>query len=272
MPAPDALAALRSEKRLTISVCLPARDEAGTVGTIVEALASLAGSAGLVDEIVVLDDRSRDDTAAVARNAGAKVVSTAEVLPAYGRGGGKGAALWKSLLVTTGDIICWLDADVEPFDPGVVVSLVGPLMSGDADFAKGHYRRNTGPGGLGGGRVTELTAKPLLRRFMPHLDAFAQPLSGEYAGLRSVLERLPFEPGWGVDLGLLADVVDLAGIDRVAAVDLGERHHSHRPLAELAPQADAVVGVILDRCGLRSSSEVALPPIAGLPQRAQEAG
>lgn len=272
MPAPDALAALRSEKRLTISVCLPARDEADTVGEIVEALSALADGTGLVDEIVVMDDRSQDDTAAVARRAGARVVSTSDVLPAYGRAGGKGGALWKSLLVTTGDIVCWLDADVEPFDADVVLSLVAPLLSGEADFAKGHYRRNAGPGGLGGGRVTELTAKPLLRRFLAHLGGFEQPLSGEYAGFRSLLERLPFEPGWGVDLGLLADVVELVGIDRVAGVDLGVRHHAPRPLADLAPQADAVVGVILDRCGIRASAEVPLPAIATLPQRAQEAG
>ena len=269
----DAIAALRREKRLAISVCLPARDEAGTVGDIVQALAgTLGGAGGVIDEIVVMDDRSRDDTAAVARRAGARVVSTADVLPAYGPEGGKGAALWKSLWVTSGEIVCWLDADVAPFDPRVVVSLVEPLLTGTADFTKGHYRRNPGPGDLGGGRVTELAAKPLLRRFLPHLTGFSQPLSGEYAGLRGVLERLAFEPGWGVDLGLLTDAVDLVGPHRVAAVDLGERHHVHRPLAELGPQADAVVGVVLDRCGLQPSGVSSLPPIASLEQRAREAG
>lgn len=254
-------------------MCLPARDEAETVGPIVTALREeLAGTYGLIDEIVVMDDRSTDGTAIAARTAGARVISTADVLAAYGRGGGKGAALWKSLWVSRGDIVCWLDADVAPFDPGVVVRLTEPLIRGEADFVKGHYRRNAGPGGLGGGRVTELTAKPLLRAFMPGLTLFDQPLSGEYAGLRSVLETLPFESGWGVDLGLLADVTELVGSSRVAAVDLGERHHAHRPLDELGPQADAVVGVILDRCGLRPSSEARLPPIASLPQRAQEAG
>ena len=273
MPASDALTAIRREKRLTISVCLPARDEAATVGAIVESLrSSLTSEGALIDEVVVMDDRSQDDTADIARAAGARVVSTADVLPAYGRSGGKGAALWKSLLVASGDIVCWLDADVEPFDPAVVVALVAPLLTGDADFAKGHYRRNPGADSLGGGRVTELTAKPLIQRFLPHLAAFPQPLSGEFAGFRSVLERLPFEPGWGVDLGLLVDVVELVGMDRVAAVDLGSRHHTHRPLVELVPQADAVATVVLDRCGLRPSSDAPLPPIASLPQRAQEAG
>jgi glucosyl-3-phosphoglycerate synthase len=272
MPASDALAAICREKRLTISVCLPARDEAATVGAIVESLSSVRGQRGLIDEIVVMDDRSQDATPEVARRAGATVVSTADVLPAYSHNGGKGAAIWKSLLVATGDIVCWLDADVADFDPEVVSLLVAPLLTGEADFAKGHYRRNAGAGALGGGRVTELTAKPLIRRFLPHLEGFPQPLSGEFAGFRSVLERLPFEPGWGVDLGLLADVVELVGADRVAAVDLGSRHHSHRPLVELAPQADAVAGVVLDRCGLRPSNASPLPPIASLPQRAQEAG
>ena len=273
MPASDALTAIRREKRLTISVCLPARDEAATVGAIVDSLkSSLLDGRALIDEIVVMDDRSQDATAELARRAGATVVSTADVLPAYGHSGGKGAALWKSLLVASGDIVCWLDADVAPFDADVVAALVEPLLRGEADFAKGHYRRNAGPDALGGGRVTELTAKPLIRRFLPHLVAFPQPLSGEYAGFRSVLERLPFEPGWGVDLGLLADVVELVGLDRVAAVDLGERHHNHRPLLELAPQADAVAGVVLDRCGLRPSNEAPLPPVESLPQRAQEAG
>ena len=273
MPASDSLTAIRREKRLTISVCLPARDEAATVGAIVESLRfSLIADRGLVDEIVVMDDRSEDETAEVAQSAGARVVSTANVLPAYGRSGGKGAALWKSLLVASGDIVCWLDADVAPFDPEVVVALVEPLLTGDADFAKGHYRRNAGADSLGGGRVTELTAKPLIRRFLPHLTGFPQPLSGEFAGFRSVLERVPFEPGWGVDLGLLADVVDLVGLDRVAAVDLGSRHHTHRPLVELVPQAEAVATVILDRCGLRPSSETPLPPVSSLPQLAQEAG
>lgn len=273
MPELEALCALREEKRLTVSVCLPARDEAATVGSIVASLrASLATEGGLVDEIVVIDDRSADDTASLARRAGATVASTTEVLPAFGRGGGKGAALWKSLWVSSGDIVCWLDADVADFDPNVVVSLVEPLIAGRADFAKGHYERNTGSDALGGGRVTELTAKPLLRRFLPHLTAFPQPLSGEYAGLRAVLERVPFEPRWGVDLGLLADLVGLVGLERVAAVDLGTRKHTHRPLAELAPQADEVASVVFDRCGLRPSADPPLPPIATLPQRAREAG
>lgn len=273
MPELEALCILREEKRLTVSVCLPARDEAATVGPIVASLrTSLASDGGLVDEIVVVDDHSTDDTAAVAKRAGATVVSTADVLPAFGRGGGKGAALWKSLWVSRGDIVCWLDADVADFDPNVVVALVAPLITGAAEFAKGHYERNAGSDALGGGRVTELTAKPLLRRFLPHLAAFPQPLSGEYAGLRSVLEKVPFEPRWGVDLGLLADVVGLVGHDRVAAVDLGTRNHSHRPLAELVPQADEVASVVFDRCGLRPSAEPPLPPIETLPQRAREAG
>lgn len=261
-----ALAALARAKAVSISVCLPARDEEETVGAIVaEIRSALADEVGLVSEILVADDGSRDATASEAAAGGARVISTQEVLPAFGRDGGKGAALWKSLFASTGDVVCWVDADITGFDADFVVRLVAPLVAGEADFAKGHYRRS-------GGRVTELTAKPLIRRFLPHLAAFPQPLSGEFAGRRHVLERLRFEPHWGVDLALLADVVDLVGLDRVAAVDLGEREHKNRPLSELADQAEQVVDVVLSRAGIVEAGAAGLPPIATLPARAQEAG
>ena len=244
------LAATKAAQGVAISVCLPARDEAATVGRIVGAIRrALVERVPLVDEIVVLDDDSSDTTAAVAATAGARVVRAGDVLPDAGPGSGKGNVLWKSLYACEGDLLCWVDADIRDFSPHFVTGLLGPLLTrADIAFAKGFYRR---PGdGDGGGRVTELVARPLLSQLFPHLAGFVQPLSGEYAGRREVLDDLPFVEGWGVELGLLLDVVARHGIASVAQVDLGERRHRNRPLAELAPQATAILVTALRRAGL----------------------
>jgi glucosyl-3-phosphoglycerate synthase len=222
-----------------ISVCLPARDEAATVGDVVGAIPD-----ALADEIVVIDDGSRDDTVAVARAAGARVVSI--------QGAGKGAAMQRGLLETTGDIVVYLDADVRNFDEHFVSGLVGPLLlHDDIAFVKGCYARPTVDGPEGGGRVTELVARPLLRLLFPHLPSIRQPLAGEVAARRSLLEKLVFADGYAVDLALLLDALAILGDDAVAEVDLGARVHRNRPLAELAPQAEAVIRVALDRAGTR---------------------
>lgn len=241
------LVAVRRATGATISVCLPARDEAATIGAIVAGAAGLVG-AGLVDEIVVADDGSTDATGAVARAAGAQVVATG----VDGSGGtGKGEALWTSLAASTGDIVCWIDADIRDFDPQFITRLVAPLLMDPAvDFVKGYYRRPFGEEATGGGRTTELVARPLLSLFLPELAGVVQPLSGEYAGRRSVLEELPLVQGWGVDVALLIDVARLVGIHRVVQVDLGVRRHRHRPLAELGPQALGVLMAVLDRSGV----------------------
>jgi glucosyl-3-phosphoglycerate synthase len=211
---------------------------------------SLLERTGLVDEILVVDDHSTDDTAAVARAAGARVVAVDDVLPELPPGEGKGEALWKSVAAAEGDLIVWCDADITDFGPRFVVGLVGPLITrADLGFVKGFYHRPVEGSAHGGGRVTELMARPLIATLFPHLTSVVQPLSGEYAGRRSLLERLPFVQGYGVDLGLLVDISELEGTEVIAQVDLGTRRHRNRPLDELGPQALAVLQTALRRAG-----------------------
>ena len=238
------LAARRTER---VTVALPARNEAATVGDIVAALDRDLVTAGLVDELIVMDDHSTDDTAEVARAAGARVVPSSSLLCDFGSGHGKGEVLWKSLCAGTGDVIVWCDADITDFSSHFVTGLLGPLIGDDGvQFTKGHYHR-PGEDGTGGGRVTELVARPLLSMFFPHLGQVAQPLSGEFAGRRSVLERLSFVRGYGVDVGLLIDVAAMVGVGAIAQVDLDLRTHRNRPLSQLGPQASAVAAAILRR-------------------------
>ena len=237
---------------LRVTVCLPARDEEATVGAIVATIArDLVDSHGLVDEVLVIDDGSRDATAAVARGAGALVVSTP--------GLGKGGAMWTGVFEAEGDVVVFCDADVVGFSSSFVVGLLGPLLAagGDDDddhhhigFVKAFYERPYEGRPGEGGRVTELVAKPLLRRLFPHLASVRQPLAGECAGRREVLEQLPFVEGYGVDLGLVIDVVACFGAGALAQVDLGHRQHRNRPLGELADQAEAVLATALARAGL----------------------
>ncbi|WP_442968020.1 glucosyl-3-phosphoglycerate synthase [Rhabdothermincola sp.] len=245
--APGTLVEAKRGQR--VSVCLPARNEAGRVGPIVERIrAGLVRACPLVDELIVVDDHSTDSTAAEARDAGATVVDAAAVLPSYGTGHGKGEALWKSLFVSSGDLVVWCDADIAGFDPAFVVGLLGPLLTrDDVDFVKGFYERPLDGEPSGGGRVTELVARPLLAQLFPKLTSVVQPLAGEYAGRRELLEQLPFAQGYGVDIGLLIDVAERFGTERIAQVDLGVRRHRNRPLGELAPQAAAVLQAVLQR-------------------------
>jgi glucosyl-3-phosphoglycerate synthase len=245
------LADLKARQDHVISVCLPARDEAATVGVIVEDLRrSLVERTGLVDEVLVVDDHSTDATAAVARAAGARVVAVDDVLPDLGPGEGKGEALYKSVAEARGDLIVWCDADITDFGPRFVIGLVGPLLvRPDVGFVKGFYDRPVGDSAHGGGRVTELVARPAIAAMFPHLASVVQPLSGEYAGRRSLLERLPFVQGYGVDLALLVDIAALEGTEAIAQVDLGTRRHRNRPLDELGPQALAVLQTALRRAG-----------------------
>jgi glucosyl-3-phosphoglycerate synthase len=258
-------ARLRAAKRgRSISVCLPARDEAATIGPIVRVCRDLRP---LVDEVVVVDDGSTDDTGAVALAAGARVVVAADVLPECGPGSGKGEALWKSIHAAHGDLIVWCDADVRNFSPRFVTGLVGPLLSNDdVSLVKGFYDRPLDGRPGEGGRVTELVARPLISILFPHLAAVVQPLGGECAGRREVLEQLPFVQGYGVDLALLVDVAERFGLGAMAQVDLGVRVHRNRPLSELAPQAEAIIATALARAALDVDVEVdERPPMIEVP-------
>jgi glucosyl-3-phosphoglycerate synthase len=248
------LLAAKQEQGRTVSVVLPALDEERTVGAIVAAIREhLVDRAPLVDELVVADSGSTDRTAAAAAAAGARVVRVDDVLPELGRVPGKGEALWKSLYVTEGDLVVYVDSDLVAFDPHFVVGLLGPLLTDPGvGYVKGLYDRplstTEGLVPTGGGRVTELTARPLLNALWPQLSGFVQPLSGEYAGRRELLEAVPFVSHYGVEFGLLVDLAELAGVDALAQVDLGTRRHSHQSDAALGRMAGQVVQTALARC------------------------
>jgi glucosyl-3-phosphoglycerate synthase len=243
---PDRL--LQAKGQTTVSVVMPARDEEATVGTITTAIRSaLIQAVPLVDEIIVVDSRSADGTAAAARAAG---------------------ALWAGLAVASGDVVAFIDADVEPFDPRFVTGLLGPLLTDPAiSFVKGFYHRPLTSGGYsepdGGGRVTELLARPLVNLFWPDLAGFVQPLAGEAAGRREVLDRVPFVSGYGVEIAMLVDLLGLAGLDALAQVDLGERTHrnqSNEALGQMAAQILLTAWSRLARQG-RADASTPLPSV-----------
>jgi glucosyl-3-phosphoglycerate synthase len=250
---------LRAKRRggHRISVVLPARNEEATVGRLVADLREhWVLGLPLVDELLVVDSDSTDATAAVARAAGADVVATSEVLPAHGTRPGKGEALWKSLAATTGDLLVFLDADLIGDVVHYVPGLLGPLLDDpQVHYVKGCYTRpleidgHTEP--AGGGRVTELTARPLLNALWPELAGFVQPLGGEYAGRRSSLEQVPFVSAYGAEIGLLIDMLALGGLSSLAQVDLGVRRHTSQSQEALGAMAGQVVSTVLARaeCG-----------------------
>jgi glucosyl-3-phosphoglycerate synthase len=240
---------LKQDQR--ISLCIPARNEAKTIGSL---LASLFGhrvlTDGLIDEVIVIDDRSDDDTALIAAQCGATVWSSSEWMGRFGVSRGKGDAMWRSVAASTGEIIAWCDADLSDFDPSMLWELLRPMLLDDGLlFVKGYFDRNE-QGTVGGGRVTELAARPLLSVLFPDLAGIRQPLSGMVAIRRSAAEALSFEADYGVDVGLLIGMYQRFGRDAIAEADLGPIDHRHRPLVELGAMAASVQRAILRRAGL----------------------
>ncbi|MFJ5114161.1 glucosyl-3-phosphoglycerate synthase [Streptomyces sp. NPDC088551] len=261
----DRLMVAKAARGTTVSVVLPALNEEETVGEIVSVIRrELMERVRLVDELVVVDSGSTDRTAAVAAAAGARVEHRDAILPRLPALPGKGEVLWRSLLVTSGEVVCFVDADLRRFSADFVSGIVGPLLTDqDVQFVKAMYDRpllqpaaghpagHPGQGGQGsqegrgsqggqGGRVTELVARPLLNLHWPRLAGFVQPLGGEYAARRSLLERLPFPVGYGVELGLLVDALHTAGLDALGQVDVGVRIHRHQDERALGRMAAAI--------------------------------
>jgi glucosyl-3-phosphoglycerate synthase len=246
----------------SISVVLPALNEEETIESVIESISPLVD--GLVDELIVLDSGSTDETEIRAVAAGARVVSREQALPDVPIRPGKGEALWRSLAATHGDIVVFVDSDLIDPHPMFVPWLVGPLLAGDGiHLVKSFYRRPlrvsdlgaVGPnaGTTGGGRVTELVARPLLAALRPELGCMLQPLGGEYAATRELLTSVPFAPGYGVEIGLLVDTFDRLGLDAIAQVNLGVRAHRNRPLGELGAMSRQVIATLLSRCGIPDS-------------------
>lgn len=243
---------IAAERTRSISACVPARNEEETIGAIVAELVALR-EAGSIDEVVVVDGSSRDRTAAVAARAGAVVHDEAELLPEHGPVLGKGDAMWRALSVLEGDVVVYLDADSENFGRHFACGLVGPLVCGESgiELVKGFYRRplRVGEETLpeGGGRVTELAARPLINLFYPELAGFRQPLAGELAASRDLLRRLPFASGYAVEVAMLIDAWKEVGLHGLAQVDLELRQNRHQPLGELTPMAYAVLRAVCVR-------------------------
>jgi glucosyl-3-phosphoglycerate synthase len=241
------------------SVCIPTRDEAATIGRIVDAVLPEVG------QVVVVDAGSADGTARIAAEHGAEVYDESELVPEMGPVLGKGDAMWRSLTVLTGDVVCFVDGDSDDFGPHFVRGLIGPLLADPAiQYVKGSYRRPFNGAPEGGGRVTELTAKPLLGLFYPELAACRQPLAGEIAARRSLLEALPWTTGYGAEIGQLIDVYRKVGIDAMAQVDLDVRRNRHQSLAALGPMASEVAAAVAARLHREGRLDSA-PPIVERP-------
>ncbi len=258
-----ALAELAERKQVTVSLVLPTREVAATIGPVLDAIAPLE-RAGLVDEVLVVDAASRDGTAAIAARHGARVADESALLPDFGPALGKGDAMWRGLAATRGDVVAYLDTDTEDFRASFVIGLLGPLiLDPGLAFVKGAFRRPLRVGDTviadGGGRVTELLARPLLNLHVPDLAGFVQPLAGEVAARRELLERLAFPVGYGVEIAMLIDAYREVGLDRMAQVDLGTRQNRHQPLRELSAMALSVLAAAERRVHGAASIDAAAP-------------
>ena len=266
-------------KRETVSVILPAREVADTVASVLAALAPFE-RAGLVDELVVVDAASSDGTARVASRSGARVLQESEILPSFGPAQGKGDAMWRGLAATSGEIVVYIDTDTLDFDERFLLGLLGPLFARpEVHLVKGAFRRpfkvdGAAPVPDGGGRVTELVARPLLNLFLPELAGFSQPLAGETAARRELLEAIPFPVGYGIEIAMMIDVAERVGVEAMAQVDLGTRQNRHQPLRDLGAMAYAVLATAARRLlgadavdGARGAGALAVPGAGGLELR-----
>jgi glucosyl-3-phosphoglycerate synthase len=258
----DNLVALKQKRQQTISLGLPALDEEETVEKVIRTLKSaLMDDAPLLDEIVLIDSNSTDNTVSIAQSCGIPTYKHPELLPEHGSVRGKGEALWKSLSVLKGDIIAWVDTDITNIHPRFVYGLIGPLLKYPRlQYTKGYYQRPIQVGdklqAYGGGRVTELVARPMFNLFFPELSGFIQPLSGEYAGRRQALEQVPFFTGYGVETGLLIDLFALYGLEGLAQVDLDVRVHHNQPLVGLSKMSFAILQVFMARLESRIGAQL----------------
>jgi len=249
----ERLARLKEEAGRTVSVCLPSMNEAPTIGPILETIRErLMEEFPLVDQLCVVDGGSHDGTRRVAKSAGAEVYLQKDILPGTFQPLGKGDALWRSLFCMRGDIVVWIDSDIRNFHPRFIYGIVGPLLTRPhIRFVKGFYQRPIRAEHRllpsGGGRVTELVARPLLSFFYPELTALIQPLSGEYGGERSLLERIPFFSGYGVEIGMLIDIYSRYGMEVIAQVDLEERQHRNQTLPALGRMSFQVMQAVFKR-------------------------
>lgn len=249
----EKLVELKERQGLSISLGLPSLNEAETVGEIIQKIKErLLDEFPLLDEIVLIDSGSTDETVKIAQDLGIPVYVHQEILPQYGAYRGKGEALWKSLYVLRGDIVVWIDTDIKNIHPGFVYGILAPLLrEPEIQYVKGFYRRPLKEEGKiyaeGGGRVTELTARPFLNLFFPELSGIIQPLAGEYGGRREALERVPFFTGYGVETGLLIDLFNEFGLRAIAQVDLEERIHRNQPLPALSQMSFAIIQVFVQR-------------------------
>jgi len=245
----------------TVSVVLPALDEEDTVAEVVGTVRPLLGT--VVDELIVMDSGSTDATAELAARAGARVVHREDVLPGMPPVPGKGEVLWRSLAATTGDVVVFLDSDLVDPDPAFVPTLLGPLLCEEGvHLVKGFYRRPLRLESSGGGRVTELLARPVLSALRPSLSGLIQPLGGEYAATREFLESVPFAAGYGVEIGLILDAEARYGLEGLAQVNLGVRKHRNRSLLQLGVMARQILGTALARCGVKSDDPAQLTQFA----------
>lgn len=260
------LLAAKARSGSTVSLVVPARNEAATVGDVITRVReALVETTDLLDEIVVIDSDSTDDTFAVAEGAGATAYRAAEIRPDLGVATGKGEAMWKSLFVTSGDVLVFMDADLLDWDTHFVPGLLAPLlMRPEIELVKGYYERpladgSTGAGAYEGGRVTELVARPLLNYLFPELAGLVQPLAGEWAVRRSLFSQLSVPTGYAVETTSLIDTVELRGIDAVAQVDLGRRAHRHQALRDLGAMSTQILAAVWKRTHARSAGDLPLP-------------